>query len=157
MCHKLVLREISNDSVRWARQMNILNKHKIDQRRDRQVYWAIRAEARIYPFVISLIIDGMDQGQFAYPRHPFTKSKDLDGMQRPRLHVNGCLVHGHLVLVTVSRADFRKDTNVTCELIAHVLTRLKQARAPLHRAKLHVQLDNTSSNNTNNILLGCLA
>ena len=137
------------------------------ERADRRVYWSIRAEARVsaqytrpgaIPGVISMIIDGMDQGKFAVPRFPFTKSKDVEGMQRPRLHVNVAMCHGHEILVTVSDANFPKDTNGTCEVIAHMLTRLsRQQQVAVHRCALHVQLDNTSAQNKNNILLGFLA
>ena len=38
-----------------------------------------------------------------------------------------------------------------------MLTRLQRKRVAVHRARLHVQLDNTSSTNKNNIVLGFLA
>ena len=157
MCHKIVIRALAGDSVARARAASHFQEHKEAERRDRRVYWAIRSEARRTPDVLSLIIDGADQGKFACPRHPYTQSKDIEGMQRPRLHVNACLCHGQEVLVTVSPPDFPKDSNGTCELIAHMLTRLKRKRVAVHRARLHVQLDNTSSTNKNNIVLGFLA
>ena len=137
--------------------MRKLEGHKADQRRDRRVYWALRAEARLTPLIIVMIIDGMGQAKCAYPRHPHVKSKDLEAMQRPRLHVNGCIVHGREVLVTVSRADFPKGTNVTCDIIANALACLRKLGVSLCAAKLHVQLDNTSSSNTNNILMAFMA
>ncbi len=161
MCHKIVLRRLQGDAVAYAREASVFKEHKEAQYRDRRVYWAIRAEARRLHVhevdTISLIIDGVDQGKFAYPRHPYYNAKDIEPMQRPRLHVNACLCHGHEVLVTAASADFPKDSNGTCELIGHMLTRLKRKRVAVHRSKLHVQLDNTSSTNKNNIVLGFLA
>ena len=157
MRHKIVIRALAGDSVARARAASHFQEHKDAERRDRRVYWGIRSEARRTADVLSLINDGADQGKFACPRYPYALSKDLEGMQRPRLHVNACLCHGQEVLVTVSPPDFPKDSNGTCELIAHMLTRLKQKGVAVHRSRLHVQLDNTSSTNKNNIVLGFLA
>ena len=66
-------------------------------------------------------------------------------MQRPRLHINACICHGHEVLVTVSDADVPKDSNGTCDVIVHLLTRLRRKGVAVHRSRLYVQLDNTSS------------
>eukprot|EP00972_Heterocapsa_arctica_P027708 4074228-Heterocapsa_arctica.AAC.1 len=54
-------------------------------------------------------------------------------MQRPRLHVNGCIMHGLAVVVMVSRADFPTTTNVTCKIIAHMLTRARKRGIDLRR------------------------
>ena len=62
------------------------------------------------------------------------------------------IAHHKFVMVAVSRADFPKNTNVTIELAAHALTRLK-ASVDLRKAHIHLQLDNTSSSNKNNILM----
>jgi hypothetical protein len=154
VCHKLLLQQLSHDVISRAKQMRAFEEHKQAQYDDRRVYWHLRAQARLQPDVIlSIIIDGMDQAKCCYPRHPHHKAKDLDNMQRPRLHVNGCFMHGLEVLVMVSRADFPKTTNVTCEIIAHMLTRARARGIDLRRVKLHVQLDNTSSSNKNVILL----
>ena len=165
--HKIALRTLQNDASKCAREASRCEAHKAAERADRHVYWAIRAEARVcaqcsrpgvIPGVISLIIDGMDQGKFAVPRFPHTKTKDVEGMQRPRLHVNVAICHGHEVLVTVSDANFPKDSNGTCDVIANMLTRLgREQLVAVHRCALHIQLDNTSAKNKNNIVLGFLA
>ena len=153
--HKIVLRTLQNGASKCARESSRWEAHKAAERADRHVYWAIRAEARVcaqcsrpgvIPGVISLIIDGMDQGKFAVPRFPHTKTKDVEGMQRPRLHVNVAICHGHEVLVTVSDANFPKGSNGTCEVIANMLTRLgREQLVAVHRCALHIQLDNTSA------------
>ena len=56
---------------------------------------------------------------------------------------------GREVFVGVPRADMPKNTNVTVELVAVALTRLKASGTDLSAARLHLQLDNTSSCNKN--------
>ena len=150
--HKLLIKQLGHDVVRRNKQIQLLDEHRRQQYLDRRVYWAVRANAGLTPTVVCLICDGMDQGKFGYPRHPCVKSKDLESLQRPRLHVNALLCHNQEVLVAVSRADFPKNTNVTLELIAHALTRLQAKGLDLKRAHVHIQLDNTSSCNKNNHL-----
>ena len=106
--YKLRLR---GQSQHTACQIELLSEHRLDQYKDRRFYWGIRAEAALSPLVITLIIDGMDQSKFCYPRSEFVfKSKLLEGMQRPRLHVNALIAHHKFVMVAVSRADFPKKT-----------------------------------------------
>ena len=152
--HKLIIRQLGGDLVRRTREIELLSDHRLEQYKDRRVYWGIRAEAALSPLVITVIIDGMDQSKFCYPRSEFVfKSKLLEGMQRPRLHVNGLIAHHKFVIVAVSRADFPKNTNVTIELAAHALTKLKASGLNLRKAHIHLQLDNTSSSNKNNMLM----
>ena len=120
--HKLAMRALGGDLVRRRRQMELWDEHRKAQYCDRRVYWAVRAEAKLSPLVICIICDGMDQAEFAYPRSDSMKSKALEGFQRPRLHVNAVICHGREVLVGVSRADMRKNTDVTLELVAVALT-----------------------------------
>ena len=117
--HKLIIRQLGGDLVRRIRQIELLSEHRLDQYKDRRFYWGIRAEAALSPLVITLIIDGMDQSKFCCPRSEFVfKSKLLEGMQRPRLHVNALIAHHKFVMVAVSRADFPKkhqrDHRVGC-------------------------------------------
>ena len=158
VCHKLLLQQCGHDAVRRAKLLQAFEEHKQAQYNDRRVYWHIRAQARLQPDqILSLIIDGMDQAKFCCPRHPHQKSKDLESMQRPRLRCNACIMHGLEVLVVVSRADFPKSTNVTCEIVAHMLTRARARGLDLRHVKVHLQLDNTSSSNKNVVLLRFLA
>lgn len=133
--------------------MALFEAHKQAQYRDRRVYWQVRAEAALSPRTVCLILDGMDQGKFAYPRATAMSSKLLEPLQRPRLHINACLVHSQDTLVSVSLADFPKNANVTIELIAIALSRLKARGLDLAKAMAHIQLDNTSSCNKNNQLM----
>ena len=106
---------------------------------------------------VCCIVDGMDQAKFCVPRHGNMRSKQLDGFQRPRLHVAGLLMHGHHLLVSVSEANVRKDANTCLELVAHSLTRLKQTGWDLTRTTYRLQCDNTSRELKNNVTLRFLA
>ena len=153
VAHKLVIQKLSGDVVQRSRQVALFEAHKEAQYRDRRVYWQVRAEAALSPHCVCLILDGMDQGKFAYPRAKAMSSKLLEPLQRPRLHINACIVHSQDMLVSVSLADFPKNTNVTVELIAIALSRLKARGLDLTKAMVHIQLDNTSSCNKNNQLM----
>ena len=131
-----------------------LQEHRKAQYADRRVHWAIRAEAMLGGCWIVIICDGMDQAKFCYPRClDAMLSKMLEPCQRPRLHVNACLVHGSSSLIAISRADMPKSTNVTIELVAIALTRLSRQGLDLSKCHIHLQLDNTSSCNKNVQLL----
>ena len=112
--------------VRRDKQLQCFNEHKAAQFADRRVYWQVRSEAQLLPTIVCIIIDGMGQGKFAYPRSPCMKAKDLESLQRPRLHVNAAIAHGRQLLVTVAHADTLKDTNYNITMISNVLTKLKQ-------------------------------
>jgi len=150
--HKLVIRQLGDDLIKRQRQVELLDAHRQEQYKDRRVYWAVRAEALLHPLTVVIIIDGMDQAKWCFPRSPAMKSKSLEGFQRPRLHVNAAIAHGKQVLVAVSPSDFPKNANVTIEIAMMVLRRLEDQGVPLRRVKLHLQLDNTSSCNKNNHL-----
>ena len=77
------------------------------------------------PTIARIIMDGMDQGKFAYPRSPCKKAKDLGSLQRPRLHVNAAIAHGRQLLVTVAHADTWTNTNYNIEMLSIVLTKVK--------------------------------
>ena len=148
--HKLLIKQLSNDLLKRNRQVQLYEEHDNAQYMDRRVYWSVRAEAMLVPLTVCIILDGMDQGKFCCPRSEIMKSKSLEPLQRPRLHVNAAICHGRTLLVSVSPADFPKNTDVTIELVAACLTMLAHEGLVLARAHLHLQLDNTSSSNKNN-------
>ena len=45
-----------------------LRRYLRNQYRDRMRYWAIRQDSRLHTPCIAVILDGMDQAKFAYPR-----------------------------------------------------------------------------------------
>ena len=141
------------------KQSDLLASHLMSQYEDRQVYWALRGQSRLRCIThVVVIVDGMDQAKFVYPRSTTVMaSKELQNFQRPRLQVTGAIVHGHALMFVVSNFDHPKDSSASTEIIAHVLTRLRQSGLPLHNCHLHIQADNTTREVKNNTLLRYLA
>ena len=152
--YKLMIRELSNHLCARQNQQDLLNKHLMAQYRDRQIYWALRGSSRLrLGCQVTLILDGMDQCKFSYPRSRVTSSKDLSNMIRPRLQVTGSIVHGYCLVFVVSNHDHSKDSSASCEVVAHLLTRLQQMGVPLHSTDINIQSDNTVREVKNNTLL----
>ena len=106
---------------------------------------------------VTLIVDGMDQAKFMWPRAEFMKSHQFDKYIRPRLHVTGLIAHGHFVMFAVSDADVRKSSNSTCEMLAIALQRLADSGVTLAGCHVNLQLDNAGSQNKNNTVMSYVA
>ena len=131
-------------------QVQAYAAHLRAQYQDRLTYWDIRGVSRDRtPFEVCAIIDGMDQGKFAYPRSDLFRSKDLSGMNRPRAHIAASILHGRMVVFTVSPADLPKDANASIETTAHCIHLLSQM-VPVSRMVLSIQSDNTPREVKNN-------
>jgi hypothetical protein len=152
--HKLLIRALGHDLQSRMKQRMLYDRHLRSQYLDRRQYWWLRAQSRlITPFIV-IILDGMDQAKFAWPRAPFFFGHDFDGFQRPRLHITGIIVHGFFSMITISHADISKSSSTTVDLVAHLLTILKdQMNIDVSSCHVHIQLDNTASTNKNNALL----
>ena len=127
-------------------------KRHDQQFRDRIVYWQARGESRACGSSVCMIIDGMDQGKCAVPRHKACQTKLLSGFVRPRLHLTSAIVHGHFVATYLSEADRPKDANTSIEIFAHCLEQLSH-RIDLKMTDIHLQADNTCREIKNNHLL----
>jgi hypothetical protein len=155
--HKLLLKELVDDIRARVKQRMLYDRHLALQYKDRQAYWALRASSRLRSKSICVILDGMDQAKFMWPRAPFFSSHEFDAYKRPRLHIWGALTHGYGVFLTVSHADVFKGGSTTIELLMMVLETLVGLGLDLHDHHIHVQLDNTSGSNKNNTLLAWAA
>lgn len=143
--HKLLIRELSQHMLARQRQSQLYSEHLTSQYRDRLRYWSLRGESRLHVETsLVVMIDGMDQCKFMYPRSAVCRSKDMTNMQRPRLHVSACLAHGFALMFATSGHDHPKDASSCVEILAHLLTRLKAAGINLARLHLHIQADNTT-------------
>lgn len=71
---------------------------------------------------VSLILDGMDQAKFAFPRHEKLQGSKEFEFNWPRLHVIGLIVHGYFRMVLVTDSDVAKDSNLTLEILSITLT-----------------------------------
>lgn len=148
--HKLIIRGMNGHLNARKLQVEQYVAHLRSQYQDRLLYWDIRGIARDKtPFETILVLDGMDQGKFAYPRSDLFRSKDLAGFNRPRAHISGCILHGRMVLFTVSPSTLPKDANAAIETTAHCLHLLSK-HIPLRRLILNIQADNTPREVKNN-------
>ena len=125
--HKLLLSCMPHAAAR-TRQRLLYDRHLADQYRDRMVYWKTRGDSRVPgSTTLSIIMDSIDQAKFAWPRSKIFRSKQFDAFHRPRLHITAAIAHGHAVLVFVSHSDITQAGATTVDMLAHLLTRLKEA------------------------------
>ena len=141
--YKLLIRGLANHLAARQRQAEILADHLKSQYRDRLSYWSLRGQARLGCTHIVCILDGMDQCKFCVPRSRICAAKDLAGLQRPKLHVCGCIVHGWGLCFFVSNADMPKDSSYMVEAMNIVLSLVKRSGIDTSKAHFHLQSDNT--------------
>ena len=152
--YKLLIRNLAHDTLRREEQTRIYFKHLKNQDRDRKVLAQWRAQSReqdsVKPVVL-IEIDAVDQAKMSWPRSRVMTSKEFAGVARPRLHVTGAIVHGYFKTAYVTEADRKKDSNFTCQVLAHILTRLKETGPGLDPRKIHlrINMDNTCRENKN--------
>ena len=151
--HKLLLKELVDDIHARVKQRMLYDRHLALQYLDRQQYWSLRASSRLQCKTICIILDGMDQAKFSWPRAPFFSSHEFDSYHRPRLHIWGALVHGYGLFMTVSHADVFKGGSTTVDVLMIILDHLMQIGLDLRDYHIHIQLDNTSGSNKNNTVL----
>jgi hypothetical protein len=148
--HKLLIKGFAGHLKARQCQLDHYIAHLRSQYNDRVVYWDLRAQSRLRNTLeVVIMIDGVDQAKFAYPRGELFRSKDLASFVRPRAHIAAALMHGRGIVFTVSPADVRKDANASIELIAVCLTQLSK-QMDLQKLTLHIQSDNTSREVKNN-------
>ena len=104
------------------------------------------------PRTLSIVIDSIDQQKFAWPRARFLLSKDFCMFNRPRLHCTAVIVHGWGIWFFVGHSDVQICGSSAVEMLGHVLSEMREAGCPLHTMNVHIQLDNTSTTNKNNVV-----
>ena len=152
--YKLLIRNLAHDSLRREEQTRLYFVHLKNQDLDRKVLAQWRAQSRSRDNVNLMILvemDAVDQAKMSWPRSRVMNSKEFAGGPRPRLHVTGAIVHGYFKTAYVTEADQKKDSNYTCQLLAHILTRLKETGAGVDPRKIHlrINMDNTCRENKN--------
>ncbi len=156
--HKMLIKDFGHHLKARACQKEHYIRHLENQFKDRCVYWRCRATSRLRSCnEICIIMDGMDQGKFSCPRSSLYRSKELNTLQRPRLHITGAICHGYFVAFSVSSPDIPKDSTTMCEMLAHCLTLLQTQGVDLSKASLVVQSDNTPREFKNQHFLRFLA
>jgi hypothetical protein len=157
--YKLMLKATSSDALAKLALTAKYTDHLAKQWLDRAYgYWRGRGLSRLPASrVIVAMVDGMDQAKFAWPRLPATLvSKEFGHFVRPRLHVQGIIIHGHGVFIGVSHADLPKDSNACLELVAASLTRIAAAGLDLSDKTFELHGDNCGRENKNNFVLRAL-
>ena len=155
--HKCLLRSLSGHIHARQKQQDEYHRHLHSQYLDRLEYWGHRGLSRSCGTDLLLIVDGMDQGKFADPRHRALKAKEFANFQRPRAHVIGCILHGRGILFAVTDADLPKDANTHVELVAHALTWVASFGVVLSEVAVTLQCDNTPRECKNNVMLSFIA
>lgn len=141
--HKAVIQSLSHHLLARKSQQEIYYKHLEAQFRDRCANWKLRSDSRSRPDCLTVIVDGMDQGKCALPRHPSLKAKIFDGLQRPRLHLSAAIAHGQAINLYLTESDVPKDSNYSMECVCCAL---QQASRTMNLAEvdLTIQCDNTT-------------
>ena len=155
--HKCLLRSLSHHIHARRKQQDAYHQHLHAQYLDRIQYWSARGLSRTRGPEILVIVDGMDQSKFSFPRHRALKSKDFASFQRPRAHVVGAIIHGHSILFFLTDPDLPKDGNTHCEILAHILTWLASHGVRLADSSITLQCDNTPREMKNNVVLSFLS
>ena len=94
--HRLLLRSFSHNLLARREQTVHYHRHIRAQYLDRIQYWSIRQDSRQHSKqCLAVILDGMDQAKFAYPRCPVMGGKQWANLARPRCHIVGIKVHGY--------------------------------------------------------------
>lgn len=102
-------------------------EHLRDQYQDRLCYYKARSLSRHKDQkTIVLIQDGMDQAKCSLPRSAVMRGKELHMFQKPKFHVSLTLVHGYLMLWSISNPDCQKDSNASVETLGHTMQLLKE-------------------------------
>lgn len=91
--------------------------------------------------VMCMISDGMDQAKFKIPRTLNLKSKLLDKLYRPNLHLAAVWIHGYRLYFYISDADLKKDPNTQIEMVSRSISDVFQSVGQLP-AGLVSQQDN---------------
>lgn len=151
--HRLLIRSFSNNMLARRKQVGHYHKHIRHQFVDRIKYWFIRQDSRLHTPCLAVILDGMDQAKFAYPRTPIMSGKQWANLSRPRCHIVGIKIHGFGMFFAISRGNCAKDSNHHCELLARALTMVKtRFNLDYSRMSLHIQSDNCVREVKNNTI-----
>ena len=155
--HKAMIAGLAHHLRARRVQQQMLYDHLHSQCRDRVIYWHSRGQARARGLEIVLIQDGMDQSKFQAPRSSLVRAKVFESFNKPRLHMAGVICHGRHVALYLSEPDVAKDSNTSCEILAHTLHELAEQGVDLSACKVTLQADNTSREVKNGILMRFVA
>lgn len=146
---RLIMRKLGHCPGALRAQRAQLDKHLARQHRDRQVYWFERARSRLCAtnlgsYVMTAIIDSMDQAKHAWPRSVAMQAKCFNSWSRPRLASTTMLCHGQLALMCLSPHYVTANGSRTCEVLSAGLSMLQKKQFDTRLCWLNLQGDNCS-------------
>jgi hypothetical protein len=140
------------------KKVHELNKstHLQWQFNEREVYYRHRYQAqKPNSDVACIIIDGMDQKKTNVPRYHTRLSKSCDNLEQLGVTIIGSLIHGHTPLMHYMPNDFKKDCNVTIQVLVNCIMAMKEERR-LKGFKwpstFYLQLDGVGDNKNKHVL-----
>jgi hypothetical protein len=132
------------------------NQHEDWQYAEREVYWKHRFLARRFPEkYMCLMIDGMDQKKTNVPRYFSRLPKSCDGLEQCTVTVIGAMMHKFRPLVHYMPNDFKKDCNVTIQILLNCLKDMKKLYGEVGKrwpSTLFLQLDGAGDNKNKHVL-----
>ena len=157
--HKMLIQSLGHHIRARTAQQAEFHQHLHNQYADRMSCWTLRGLSRtVGSDQLTLMVDGMDQSKFMWPRGACVKTKEMAAWSRPRCHVIGAWAHGHGIFFGLTRPDLPKDSTTHIELVAYILTRLKNDMGvTLEDTRLSLQCDNTVRECKNNHMLAFLS
>lgn len=139
-------------------QKEVARKDKLHhvnwQYEERRVYWQHRHIAKSKPDEYAcIIIDGMDQQKTNMPRFSKSLPKSCDNLEQLGVTIIGSLIHGYTPLMHIMPNDFKKDCNVTIQVLLNSIRHLaKQRKGKLWPHTLFLQLDGAGDNKNKHLL-----
>ena len=122
--------------------------YKFEVRVEKQGYYTRRLEGketmREDHGVLSLILDGEDQGEHQYPHQP-RPPEWLEHLTRIKLKVQGVFIHGLVLLLYIIPPWLGSGASMACTVLLHAIWMAKDYLGKLP-SRLYVQSDNGSEN-----------
>ena len=90
---------------------------------------------------LCMAVDGMDQAKFRVPRI-LLKTKSLEKLYRPALHIQGAWAHGWGYNLAIMDADMKHDSNNNIDVASRLLDQIYRTHGGLPKG-FQLQQDNT--------------
>ena len=154
-CSRLTL-AVQSAKTKTSKRAAVIEKglHIDWQTQERKVYWHHRflAKTRSNEYAC-IIIDGMDQQKTNLPRFSKRVPKTCDNLEQLGVTIVGSLIHGHSPMMHIMPNDFKKDCNVTIQVLLSTLRHLaKQRKGRPWPHTLFLQLDGAGDNKNKHLL-----
>jgi len=132
-----------------ARIRRLRKKHFLEVQAERAKYH--EARERVEDGYLCMIIDGMDQKKTSLPRAPGSRAGDETESVKTR--IIGVKVHGYKKYFYIVPPDFPHDSNITISLLLQTICLWTKETGGPWPKYLHIQMDNTCSDNKTQVML----